>query len=201
MSPVPAPRGSPGHGRAYQRALRGRGGELDVADPLAVPRHAEEHGWGRPGLTVLMGSSAGGFTALGALGREPGLFAAAVVLYPVTDLVDLAERSHRFERHYSHSLVGPLPESIDVYRARSPIWHADRFTSAPILMLHGDLDPVVPVEHSRVFAERVRAAGGRVELHVYPGEGHGFRDRDHQLDEYRRIEAFLDAHLPIGSRP
>ena len=198
---VPDHRGSTGHGRAYQQALRGRWGELDVADAVAVTRHAEEHGWGQPVHTVLMGSSAGGFTALGALGCEPELFAAAVVLYPVTDLVELAERSHRFERHYSHSLVGPLPESLDIYRARSPIWHADRFTSTPILMLHGDLDPVVPVGHSRVFAERVRAAGGCVELHVYPGEGHGFRDRDHQLDEYRRIEAFLDAHLPIGSRP
>lgn len=58
-------------------------------------------------------------------------------------------------------------------------------------MLHGDADAVVPVEQSRVFAERVQASGGQVELHVHPGEGHGFRQLDNQLDEYHRIEGFL----------
>ena len=49
----------------------------------------------------------------------------------------------------------------------------DRLTRTPILMLHGDADPVVPVEQSSMFADRVRTAGGDVELHVYDGEGHG----------------------------
>ena len=33
---VPDPRGTTGHGRDYQQALRGRWGELDVADAAAV---------------------------------------------------------------------------------------------------------------------------------------------------------------------
>ena len=146
-----------------------------------------------------MGGSAGGFTALGAVAAEPARFAATVVLYPVTDLVDLAERSHRFEQHYTDSLIGPLPAMLDEYRNRSPLSHADRYTTRPMLILHGDADPVVPVEQSRLFAERVRAAGGDAELHVYEGEGHGFRQRPNQLDEYRRIAGFLARHLPLAS--
>jgi dipeptidyl aminopeptidase/acylaminoacyl peptidase len=188
---VPDHRGSTGHGRAYMQALRGRWGVLDVADIVTVTRWAHDRGWGSPAHTAAMGGSAGGFTALGAVAAEPALFAAAAVAYPVTDLADLPERSHRFERHYTVGLVGLLPSALPTYLDRSPAHHVDRFIGTPLLVLHGDSDPVVPVEQSRVFAERVRAAGGDVELQVYEGEGHGFRDPVHQLDEYARLEDFL----------
>jgi dipeptidyl aminopeptidase/acylaminoacyl peptidase len=196
---VPDHRGSTGHGRAYQQALRGRWGELDVADTLALTNAAHDAGWAQRSRTVIIGGSAGGFTALGAVAAEPGRFAAAVLLYPVTDLVDLAERSHRFERHYTDSLVGPLPQAIATYQERSPAYHADRCTLTPLLLLHGADDPVVPVQQCMVFAQRVQAAGGEAELHVYDGEGHGFRQAANQLDEYRRIEAFLARCVPVAS--
>jgi dipeptidyl aminopeptidase/acylaminoacyl peptidase len=196
---VPDHRGSTGHGRAYQQALRGRWGELDVADVIAATEWAQREGLALASGTVVMGGSAGGFTALGAVARAPERFAAAVVLYPVTDLADMAERSHRFERHYTDTLVGPLPEFAEVMRDRSPFSYAHLLTATPLLVLHGEVDPVVPVDQSRVLAERVRAAGGVAELHVYPGEGHGFRQRDHQLDEFHRIEGFLSRHVRVAS--
>jgi len=196
---VPDHRGSTGHGRMYQQALRGQWGVLDVADTLAVTRYAHQEAWGTPRNTVVMGGSSGGFTALRAVSDEPDLFAATVVLYPVTDLIGLAERSHRFERHYTDSLIGPLPAALDEYRNRSPIEHAASYLATPMLILHGDSDPVVPVEHSRAFVGRVRAAGGDASLHIYEGEGHGFRQRANQLDEYRRIAGFLARHVPLAS--
>lgn len=195
---VPDHRGSTGHGREYRQALRGKWGIVDVEDTLAVTKRAHLAGWGTPATTVLMGGSSGGFTALHTLAAEPELFAAVVTPYPVTDLLDLAQRSHRFEAHYSDSLIGPLPAATSVYRERSPITHAERY-KRPLLILHGDADPVVPVEQSQRFAERVGAAGGNVELHVYEGEGHGFRQRSNQLDEYQCIAGFLARHVPLAS--
>jgi dipeptidyl aminopeptidase/acylaminoacyl peptidase len=195
---VPDHRGSTGHGREYQQALIGRWGGLDVDDIHAVLLAAHSRGWGDPRRTAMIGGSAGGFTVLGVLARlgrdDPAdpLVAAAVVAYPVTDLAGLAERSHRFERHYTDTLVGP-PES-SAMRDHSPVWFADQIRR-PLLVFHGEDDPVVPVAQSRVLAERMRAAGGEVELVVYPGEGHGFRDPAHQLDEYVRTEAFLRRHV------
>ena len=194
---VPDHRGSTGHGRLYQQALRGRWGELDVDDIATVLRHAQTQGWTTPERTVLIGGSAGGFTVLGVLAAHPGSAACAVVAYPVADLADLAERSHRFERHYTWSLVGEpggSPEIDQRYRDRSPAWFGHRITT-PLLVFHGEDDHVVPVDQSTVLVERIRVAGGTVELCVYPGEGHGFRQVDHQRDEYERTAAFLQLHV------
>ncbi len=195
---VPDHRGSTGHGRVYQQALRGRWGELDVGDIVDSIAHAHEHGWGSPRATAIVGSSAGGFTALGVVAARPELVAAAIVSYPVTDLSDLAERSHRFERHYTDSLVGPLPAAQSVYDQRSPLNVAEQLDRTPLLVMHGEDDPVVPVEQSRSFVDRCVEAGGDVELVVYEGEGHGFRRPENQLDEYRRMHSFLATHLLGG---
>ncbi|MEO7369876.1 MAG: prolyl oligopeptidase family serine peptidase, partial [Ilumatobacteraceae bacterium] len=195
---VPDHRGSTGHGRDYQQSLRGRWGELDVSDTIDFINDAHRHGRGTPRRTAIVGSSAGGFTALGMIAARPDLVAAGIVAYPVTDLADLAERSHRFERHYSDTLVGAMPASAPLYRDRSPFHFAERLAGTPLLVMHGDSDPVVPVEQSVAFAQRCRAAGGDVELVVYEGEGHGFRRPENQLDEYRRARAFLATYVPGG---
>jgi dipeptidyl aminopeptidase/acylaminoacyl peptidase len=194
---VPDHRGSTGHGRAYQQAMNGRWGELDVADIADCAAHAHATGMAAPDGTALIGASAGGFTVLGVIAQRPELAAAAVVSYPVSDLFDLSQRSHRFERHYNIPLVGPEPPTAETpgpYRDRSPINFA-ALIRTPLLVFHGDADPVVPVEQSHELAQRIEAAGGNVTLVVYPGEGHGFRKPEHQLDEYRQIEVFLERHV------
>ncbi len=186
---VPDPRGTTGHGRAYQQALHREWGRLDVDDTAAILRASHEQGASTPDLTVVMGSSSGGLTALGVLGRHPGLAAGGVVLYPVADLAVLADESHRFEAHYTISLVGPLDDAA-LYAERSPVSYANRITK-PLLLMHGDSDPVVPFASTVDLAGRVRAAGGDVELVIMEGEGHGFRDPANRRLEYERTGAFL----------
>lgn len=191
---IPDHRGSTGHGRPYTQALAGRWGELDVADCASGMQHVAELGTVDGARMVPIGSSAGGFTALLLLARHPNLCAAGVAVSAVADLVDLAARSHRFEAHYTDSLVGALPEAHGELVARSPLsWAAS--IVAPLLLLHGDADPVVPVEQARALAAELGRLGRPVDLHVYAGEGHGWGHPDVVVDELGRIEAFLDAHL------
>ena len=180
-------RGSTGSGRAHRTAMDGGWGEVDVEDAAAMVRRAATAGWADTTRAAAYGGSAGGFTALHLVGRHPDLVRAAVALYPVADLEDLAERTHRFERHYNDALVGTDPATV---RARSPLSFADRITT-PVLVLHGDADEVVPVEQSRHLA--ARAPG--VELHVYEGEGHGFRGAEAVADQLERVERFLARHV------
>jgi dipeptidyl aminopeptidase/acylaminoacyl peptidase len=191
---VPDHRGSTGHGRAYAQALAGRWGELDVADCAAGMQQMADRGLVDGERMAPIGSSAGGFTALLLLARHPELCAAGVALSAVADLVDLAARSHRFEAHYTHSLIGPLPDAYDLHVARSPLTHAANIT-APLLLLHGDADPVVPVDQARALHAELQRFGRRSELHVFEGEGHGWGRPEVVVDELARVEAFLGRHV------
>ncbi len=185
-------RGSTGYGVAYRNALDGRWGELDVADVAAGIKHAVKEGWARPGRVALMGGSAGGFTALNVAAQHPDLVAGVVALFPVTDLLDLAATTHRFESGYTARLVGPLPDARATYDARSPI--ANTAGSAlPVLLLQGEDDRVVNAERTAAFAAALTRAGAAVEHHMYDGEGHGWRRSATVADELERIDVFLRA--------
>jgi dipeptidyl aminopeptidase/acylaminoacyl peptidase len=182
-------RGSSGYGRAYTQALAGRWGDRDVADTAAGIRHAVKEGWCDPNRIVLMGGSAGGFTALLVAAKYPDLVHGVIALYPVTDLLDLAATTHRFESGYHLRLVGPLPDAADHYRERSPLTLAGEIR-VPVLLLHGSADRSVRPEQS----ERLAARLADCERHVYEGEGHGWRRAATVADELARIDAFLTRH-------
>jgi len=188
------PRGTTGHGRAYQQALNGSWGRLDVDDVAALIEHAHAEGWATPETTVVIGGSSGGLTVLGVLADRPDLVAGGVASYPVSDLRALAEVTHRFEAHYTDTLVGPLDEPGISRRfdELSPLHRAERIRG-PLLLFHGADDPVVPITQSDDLVERIREGGGDVEYVVYDGEGHGFRDPVNVRDEYERMHRFLDA--------
>jgi dipeptidyl aminopeptidase/acylaminoacyl peptidase len=190
------PRGTTGHGRDHQQALNGRWGRLDVDDTAALIRRAHAEGWATPATTVVIGGSSGGLTVLGVLADHGDLVAGGVASYPVSDLAALADATHRFEAHYTDTLVGRPgePGTNDRFESLSPVNRADRIGS-PLLVFHGTDDPVVPVAHSVALLDRVRSGGGDVELVLYEGEGHGFRDPVNQRDEYERTERFLRRFL------
>ena len=149
---------------------------------------------GDPDRLVVMGGSAGGFTVLNVVADHPGLCAAAVDLYGVADLFDLDETTHRFEAHYLHSLVGPLPEAAERYRDRSPVNLASSIRT-PLLILQGDADQVVPPAQTQAIADRLRSLGRVVELHLNEGEGHGWGRPETVIDELGRTESFLRRHV------
>jgi acetyl esterase/lipase len=72
----------------------------------------------------------------------------------------------------ARSLPG-ADDSDEAAALASPIEHV---TAAlpPVMLLHGDADKVVPVSASRRYEERVRAVGGKVDLHIFAGLPHGF---------------------------
>ena len=187
------PRGSTGHGREYQQALNGHWGRLDVDDTAALIRHAHAEGWATPSTTVVVGGSSGGLTVLGVLADHPELVGGGVVSYPVSDLAALAEATHRFEAHYTDTLVGPIdqPGVGERFRELSPIHRAERIRG-PLLVLHGTDDAVVPITQSQELVGRIREAGGSVEYVAYDGEGHGFGDPANVRDDYDRTQSFLD---------
>jgi len=178
--------GSTAAGRAYRNRLDGQWGVVDVRDCALAAAHLAATGKANPGRLLIHGGSAGGFTALLALALHDD-FAAGASYYGVTDLEALAADTHKFESRYLDRLVGPYPERRDLYRDRSPITHVGRIT-APVLLLQGLDDEVVPPSQARAMRDALVANGVPVGYLEFPGEGHGFRSAEARI---RALEAEL----------
>ncbi len=184
-------RGSSGYGRAYRDALDGGWGERDVEDVALAARVLTEDLGADPKRLVLSGGSAGGFTLLLALIRYPDRFRAGLCRFPVTDLLALSAETHKFERHYVDSLIGPLPDAAEIYRARSPLSQADRLR-VPLALFQGDSDKVVPQDQSDRLAGSLSKRGVAHVYTVFPGEGHGWRKSETIAEYYSQVERFLE---------
>jgi len=66
----------------------------------------------------------------------------------------------------------PSRENPDLWRDGSPINHVSD-DDPPFLIVHGDKDKTVPIEHSTKLAAALKAAGVPVELITFKGGGHG----------------------------
>ena len=184
-------RGSTGYGRRYRRALDGAWGVADVEDCVAAAKFLADRGDVDPERLMIRGGSAGGFTVLASLALHD-VFAAGASRYGVADLEALAADTHKFESRYLDRLVGPYPEARDTYRARSPINHLDGFV-APMIVLQGDEDEIVPPAQSEMIVEALEAKGVPVAYLLFEGEQHGFRNADN-------IVAALEAELAFFGR-
>jgi dipeptidyl aminopeptidase/acylaminoacyl peptidase len=165
--------GSTGYGRSYRNLLRGQWGIVDVEDCVYAARHLVAEGIADADRLAISGGSAGGFTTLCAVTFHD-CFAAGASHFGVADLELLARDTHKFESRYLDLLVGPLPEKRDLYRARSPLHHAERIR-CPVAFFQGLEDAIVPPSQAEAM---VAALASRGVPHVYvafPGEQHGFR--------------------------
>ena len=185
--------GSSGFGRVYRQRLDGAWGVVDVEDCTAGAMALVTARQVDPERVAVSGGSAGGFTALGCLWRS-NLFRVGACRYGVTDLAALARDTHRFERGYAESLVGPWPAAAQRYRDRSPL-HRIRPDQGAVVLFQGLKDQVVLPEQTDRMAAALRRQGVAVEVHRYPEEGHGFRDGGVQQDVLLRTEAFFKKHF------
>jgi acetyl esterase/lipase len=92
------------------------------------------------------------------------------------------------------TLLGGLPEEKEALaRLASPVFQVDA-SDPPLLLLHGDQDPQMPINQSHELEGAYEKAGLDAKLIVVHGAGHGgaaFYDRE-RTD---LVAAFLDEHL------
>jgi len=166
--------GSSGYGKAYRERLDGHWGRADVADIIAGARYLIEDQLVDRDKLIVMGGSAGGYSALMAL-IESDLFQCASCSYPVTDLAQLLEITHKFEAGYTYALTGTTVETAkEQLKERSVLAQIDKI-EAPVVFFQGCEDKVVPRAQPLAVYEALQARGVMSELYEFKGEGHGFR--------------------------
>ncbi len=168
--------GSTGFGKKYQQRLNGNWGIYDVEDCIAATEFLVAENKVDKNKLLIRGGSAGGYTTLCALTFHD-IFTAGMSRYGVSDLEALANECHKFEGRYTDNMVGPLPQSLDIYKQRSPIYHTDKL-SCPILLLQGSDDKVVPPNQSQMLADALDEKRIPHAYLLFEGEGHGFRQAE-----------------------
>ena len=120
------------------------------------------------------------------------MFKAGASRYGVSDLEALAKDTHKFESRYLDRLIGPYPETRELYMERSPIHAADRL-SCPVIFFQGLEDEIVPPNQTEMMVDTLRAKGIPVAYLAFEGEQHGFRRGEN-------IKRSLDAELYFYAR-
>jgi dipeptidyl aminopeptidase/acylaminoacyl peptidase len=188
--------GSTTFGREYRQRLTGQWGVVDVQDAVAAVDYLAATGRVDGDRVAIRGGSAGGFTALSALAFTDR-FKAGANYFGVSDIQSLAADSHKFERSYDVSLIGPMDEAL--YRSRSPLYHLEGF-SAPLITFQGAEDRVVPPSQSRMIVTALRERGIPTAYIEFEGEQHGLRRAENitraaeaELYFYGRVFGFTPA--------
>ncbi|KAJ6620460.1 alpha beta-hydrolase [Mycena sp. CBHHK59/15] len=184
--------GSSNYGRRYADRLKGNWGVSDVHDCVQTVLQLSSAGLIDRERVVIRGGSAGGYTTLVALSQSD-VFAAGASSYGVSDLRKLTELTHKFQSWYVQTLVGGTFKKIpEVYHARSPVFHAHEI-KAPLLILQGSVDPIVPPNQAEDMIKVIREHSGPVEYVVFEGESHGWRKAENiakaldvEIDFYER---------------
>jgi dipeptidyl aminopeptidase/acylaminoacyl peptidase len=190
---APNPRGSTGYGKYYRDLDNYRNRQDCLKDYRAAVDWLLEKGYTRPGLLGIRGGSYGGYVALGMITEYPDLFAAAVDIIGIASFKTYLNNTRPYRRKYREAEYGPLsdPEFLD---SISPLNKA-HLIKTPLLVLHGENDPRVPVSEARQIIRAIMKNGGEVDSLIFPDEGHGIDKRENLIASYRKEVEFLNRHL------
>ncbi len=191
---APNVRGSGGRGRAFTTADDGPAREASFEDVRTTVEQLVATGIAEPGRIGAHGWSYGGYLALVALTRWPGLFAAGATLAGMSDLRTFFAGTEPWMAAASVTEYGDPVADRDLLARISPLAAADRIT-VPVLLAHGDRDTNVPVGESVQLHEALRARGAVSELVLLSGEGHALVGRDHLVELSGRMAAWFDRWL------
>lgn len=188
-------RGSSGFGTKFSTAGHGEMG-LKMQDDLndAVTYLASQ-GIADPARVCMVGGSYGGYAAMRAAQRDGSLYRCAASFAGVSDLERLRSYDGRFLG--GGYVQDRFKQQAPDLKLVSPLYFAQE-VSIPILLVHGKEDKRVPVKQSRLFAEKLKAAGKDV-TYIEQKEGdHVFSREADRLEFLQALEAFLQKHNPSG---
>jgi dipeptidyl aminopeptidase/acylaminoacyl peptidase len=197
----PEMRGSTGYGKAHYEAgfkQWGQAMQNDVADAL---RWAQAQGLATS-KACIAGTSYGGYSALMGLVNDPDLFRCGIAGLAPTDLEVLVAGSwlvsddigHLARKYTLPELVGDAKKDATMLAAQSPVKQAARI-KAPLMLMYGERDRRVPLEHGERMRDALRKGGNDPVWVTYDNEGHGLGSMKNRLDYAKRLEVFLAKHL------
>ena len=190
-------RGSTNRTDAFRLAGYGEWGrkmQTDISDGLQALADA---GIVDPERACIVGASYGGYAALAGVTLQQDIYRCAVAVAPVSDIKAMykedfrASGQQRITREALLQQLGPRNRWDDI----SPRRHAD-LADAPILLIHGREDTVVPFSHSAKMADKLKDAGKPYELVALDGEDHWLSLSATRRQMLEAAMGFVQKHNP-----
>ncbi len=179
-------RGGSGRHKAFEDAIHGRLGHVEVEDQLAGVEFLRQQEWVAADRIGIFGHSYGGYMVLMCLAASH-VFRAGVAVAPVTDWT-------LYDTHYTERYLGTPEDNPHGYEASSPLPRAADI-DAPLLLMHGMADDNVLFTHTLKLVKALQDAARPFELMTYPGAKHALQERSVTIHRYRCILSFFRRHL------
>ncbi|WP_075186675.1 alpha/beta hydrolase family protein [Teredinibacter haidensis] len=193
-------RGSKGFGGEFFRAGHGEWGGKMQSDITDGVNFLVKKGIVDPERICIVGGSYGGYAALSGAAFTPDLYKCVVSLNGVSDLPKMLDMEKR-DLGNDHWVVSYWERAMargDVKKERlktvSPVYSAESF-SAPVLLIHGDRDTVVPIDQSKRMRSKLKKAGKQVEFIKLKGEGHHIDSGEARREVLEAVVDFVGKHI------
>jgi prolyl oligopeptidase len=190
-------RGGRDKGRSWHEAARGRTKVRAVEDFEAAAEYAVADGLADPGTVVALGGSNGGLIVTSACVRRPDLFAGAVAVAPVTDLVRFPDMGGDGRTWISEYGDPRDPDDLAALLTYSPLHNVrDGVKYPPMLISVGSGDQRVHVSHGRKLCAALQAVSSVDSSALYRDQrnaGHGIQSQQSSLAALVDHAVFLAA--------
>ena len=190
-------RGSTGYGPKLRAAGDGEWGrkmQTDISDGAA---ELAKQGVVDPKRACIVGWSYGGYAALAGVTVQHGLYRCAVAMAGVSD-VGAMYSNDATESAYNADVTRALKAQLGDragWRAISPAKLAGK-ADAPILLIHGKDDTVVPIMQSDLMEGALKSAGKPYERLTLPNADHWLTGEDTRIAMIKASVAFVEKYNP-----
>ena len=195
-------RGSGDYGVELRNAGFGEWGrkmQTDISDGIA---ELAKRGVVDPKRACIVGGSYGGYAALAGVTVQHGLYRCAVSVAGISDLAGMLVYQHKLAAgptsaalRYWRAFMGVDNSSDNRLAAISPAALADK-ADAPILLIHGKDDTVVPIDQSETMESALKRAGKPVELVEMKNEDHWLSREETRIEMLKAAVAFVEKYNP-----
>jgi dipeptidyl aminopeptidase/acylaminoacyl peptidase len=197
-------RGSTGFGWAHLSAAFGEWGRKMQTDLSDGVRYLASQGLVDPKRVCIVGGSYGGYAALAGPTLDRGVYRCAVSVAGISDPQNFLNWRRGRQRtsdsisiRFWTRLMGEAGVDDPKLAAISPLRHAAE-ADAPILLIHGNDDTVVPIEQSEDMENALRSAGRPVTLVRLKSEDHWLSRSETRGQMLQATVAFLEANNPAN---
>lgn len=189
-------RGSSGYGSKWLMDAHQDWGGLTYADIADGTRWAVKQGIADPQRVCIVGWSFGGYAALLGAVRNSDLYKCAVSVAGVSDLPRLVAESRFFVNYkFAQEEIGTDREKL---RNDSPLRHAQE-VEIPVLLLHGNRDYQVDVDHTKKMAAALKRAKKNHRAVLIEGATHQLDRQADRITLLTEVEKFLMQNLGQGA--